>query len=369
MSSASPPTDLSAAIHRYLTTAPASLFASGSTDSGRAAGTLALSAPWSGDDNLLWRISAHPQEAAPHTDAVLKLFLDAGQARSRRQHDAHQIMAPIGLAPHPLWADRYPTGLARQIIVYRWADGAPPQRNAPDDLTAWAEAVARIHTTPTDDVRRFSPHPFTLDTYWRIEQASLSQISPWLAPSRLPLVPVWDTLCAAAQTAVTAGLPLWEHAPPTPVHGDLRHAHTLLHRGQVVLLDWEMFGLGDPALDVARLLQREQATLGSPLGATQATAWQRAYLAAAPLPNLAPRIELYSRLLALHNVVYLLGGLQQHLTTAQAAELRVALPDLGLALTQSLTNALAAFALVPDTAPSALITPFMDWLHSQLPTT
>ncbi len=42
--------------------------------------------------------------------------------------------------------------------------------------------------------------------------------------------------------------------PPAPVHGDLRLDNVLSSDGGVVLLDWEMFGLGDPALEVARFL-------------------------------------------------------------------------------------------------------------------
>ncbi|MEZ4560580.1 MAG: hypothetical protein R2854_29800 [Caldilineaceae bacterium] len=65
---------------------------------------------WEGRDNLLWRVEAGAQNAAQ--DAVIKLFLDAGQVRSRRQYDGQQLFAPVGIAPQPLWYDRYPDGLS-----------------------------------------------------------------------------------------------------------------------------------------------------------------------------------------------------------------------------------------------------------------
>ncbi|MFN8495880.1 MAG: hypothetical protein U0350_50270 [Caldilineaceae bacterium] len=51
-------------------------------------------AHWEGADNSLWRFRrlwACGQEAAT------KPFPDAGQASSRRQHEAQQLFAPLGL--------------------------------------------------------------------------------------------------------------------------------------------------------------------------------------------------------------------------------------------------------------------------------
>ena len=76
--------DLTAAIHTYLTTAPASGFAGQD---------VRVVDAWRGEDNLLWRVTAGGQEA------VVKLYLDAGQARGRRQADGQRLFAPPGLAP------------------------------------------------------------------------------------------------------------------------------------------------------------------------------------------------------------------------------------------------------------------------------
>src|SRR3954471_3842511 len=101
------PVDLTGPVHESLTTAPSSLFVQQPVE---------ILAHWQGDANLLWRVGAGEQQAG------VKVFLDAGQARSRRQFDAQQLLAPVGLAPEPLWVDRYPQGLSRQLIVYRWCD-------------------------------------------------------------------------------------------------------------------------------------------------------------------------------------------------------------------------------------------------------
>lgn len=119
---------------------------------------------WSGTDNLLWRVRS---ESTAH-DAVLKLYLDAGQARSRRQFAGQQTFAPLGIAPRPLWYDRYPQGLARQVLVYEWVAGHEIDLAQPAHVAALATAVARVHSTELEAVQRLSPNPLNLETLWRI---------------------------------------------------------------------------------------------------------------------------------------------------------------------------------------------------------
>lgn len=336
-------TDLTAQLHQYLTTAPSSLFAQQE---------VAVLAHWEGDANLLWRVAVDDQQA------VVKLYLDAGQARSRRQFDGHRVFAPLGLAPQPLWADRYPHGLSHQLIVYRWSEGESIDPNAQDELFAWAEAIGMLHATPTDDVQRFSPHPVNLDFYWRIEQDSIAQIQRWLATTDLTLVKTFDEIAAATTELVQNSLPLWATATPTAVHGDLSHQHTLLERGRVTLLDWEMFGLGDPALDVARLLQREAQTLTP----SQTEQWLDRYLQTVDHPTLAARIDLFQKLLEVHNIVYLLIGLQQHTAVQLDAELRDVLPFVQASLATALDRAADVLALSPPSNSAATAEEFITWL-------
>jgi Ser/Thr protein kinase RdoA (MazF antagonist) len=342
--------DLTAQIHQYLTSAPSSLFAQQD---------VAMLAHWEGDTNLLWRVSSANQEA------TVKLFLDAGQARSRRQFDGHLLFAPLGLAPQPMWADRYPHGLSRQLIVYRWSDGEPVSSHEPSELWAWAEAIGKLHATPPNDVRRFSPHPLNLDFYWRIEQGSIAQIQNWLASSGLDLKVLFRRLATATETLVERSLPLWATAIPTPVHGDLTREHTLIERGRVLLLDWEMFGLGDSALDVARLLQHEAQTLED----DQIEQWLGHYLQTVDQPGMAERIAIFQRLLEVHNVIYLLVGLQQHTSGQLDSELRAALPFMQNALSTSLEHAAAALRLPELPNSQRVAEEFFTWLVQTTPAT
>jgi len=281
------------AIHTYLTTAPASGFA------GRA---VIVRAHWQGDDNLLWRVDAGSDAA------VVKLFLDAGQARGRRQFDGQRIFAPMGLAPAPLWFDRYPEGLARQVLVYRWAEGRSMAVMDNDDLTTLAASIAAVHNHDTEAVRRISPRAVNLDYFWRVLAGGLAPTTRWLETVACPrLAALLRTLSTSAANVVNDALPLWQDATPAPVHGDLRLDHTLIQDRRAVLLDWEMFGLGDPALDVATFLFHEAGALGS----ASRTHWLESYCALVQAPAIAARIDIYTRLLPLQRFADMLAGLRQ----------------------------------------------------------
>lgn len=327
--------DLTTAVHAYLTRAPSSLWA------GRA---IEMADHWEGDDNLLWRATTQDQEA------VVKLFMDAGQARSRRQFDGHEVLAPRGLAPLPLWADRFPEGLARPIIVYTWSPGGPVDVQDPFALESWGEAVGRLHAVEIDAIRRFSPHPANLDYYWRIEAASLAQIQTWLGQAA-SIAKFLSAVTVQAERAINAGLDRWEGARPAAVHGDLRLAHSLVERGNVLFLDWEFFGLGDAALDVARLLHRERQTLTP----DRQQVWLNAYLRTTDQPAIDERIALYQRLLTLHDLVFLLVGLEQQQAAGVTEELAAALPFLAQTLEQVFQVVAGVFGVpLPDTTAADL---------------
>ncbi|MCE7985338.1 MAG: aminoglycoside phosphotransferase family protein [Caldilinea sp. CFX5] len=286
--------ELTTAIHTYLTTAPISNFLQRD---------VAMLEHWEGSNNLLWRVNSGGQEA------VVKLYLDAGQARGRRQFDGQQLFSPLGLAPPPLWFDRYPAGLSRQVLVYRWAPGDLLNPADATQLLALAQSVAQVHNYPLTDVRRFCPNPVNLDYFWKVWQGGLPTLYRWLAAQgAAALQAILAQLAAAGDLLVQAALPLWANTPATPVHGDLKLENCLNSFGAALLLDWEMFGLGDPSYEVATFLNLSNQVLD---GGQQAD-WLESYLALVAQPGLDSRIAVYRRLLPLQAVTFLLDGLRQH---------------------------------------------------------
>lgn len=286
--------ELSTAIHTYLTTAPTSNFLQRPVE---------MLDHWEGSNNLLWRVNCVGQEA------VVKLYLDAGQARGRRQFDGQQLFSPLGVAPQPLWFDRYPAGLSRQVLVYRWAPGELLDANNAAQLSTLAQSVAQVHRHPVSDVRRFCPHPVNLDYFWRVLEGGMPTLQRWLGEQgATALQTLLAQLVDTTGALVQAALPLWANTPPTPVHGDLKLENCLHSFGAAVLLDWEMFGLGDPSYEVATFLNLSNQMLD----AEQQTDWLQSYLALVEQPGLDARIALYRRVLPLQAVIFLLDGLRQH---------------------------------------------------------
>ena len=336
--------DLTANIHTYLTTAPSSNFLQRE---------VAVLDHWEGSSNLLWRVNSGGQEA------VVKLYLDAGQARGRRQFDGQQMFSSLGLAPQPLWFDRYPAGLARQVLVYAWAPGGALAVTNAAHLAALAQSIAQVHSGDPADVRRFCPNPLNLDYLWQVMHGGLGLIEQWLVTQKAnALQRYFAAIAANANALVEAALPLWQHTPPTPVHGDLKLENAIDSFGAAVLVDWEMFGLGDPAYEIAGFLQ----TIQTDLDAAAQDNWLQGYLATFDQPGLAQRIGIYQRLLPFQAVCYLLHGLRQQ-PPAERPALRANQQFLVATLSTAFQQAAVALHVAPETLDETITVLFNTVLH------
>ncbi|MCB0045562.1 MAG: phosphotransferase [Caldilineaceae bacterium] len=302
---------LTTAIHTYLSAAPTGLF------NGR---EVTLVQAWAGADNLLWRVQADDQ------DAVLKLFLDAGQARSRRQFAGQECFAPLGLAPQPLWVDRYPAGLAHQALVYAWAEGTAPDPTASSDAELLAEAVAIIHSYMPETMPRVSPHPVNLAYLQRLLASSISSIDLWLSQAGAPaLQQAFGRTAGVAMSRMHQAQPLWANARPGLIHGDLTLEHVIMTGRGPVLLDWEMFGLGDPALEIGGFLLQSRSVFSD----EQQAHWLTRYLARMAQPGLEQRIAAARAVLPFRHLCRLLDGVRQSDEPGEIdAETRLAIADL-----------------------------------------
>lgn len=280
-------------IYAYLTAAPASGFAGLNVE---------ILEQWRGDDNLLWRVRAGEEEA------VVKLFLDAGQARGRRQFDGQQLFAAAGIAPEPLWFDRYPEGLPRQVLVYRWVEGQALQPDDPDALLAFVASLAAVHSGDVEAVRRISPHALNLEYFWSLLSGGLKPTQQWLEQGgHTQMAALLRELAARGEAFVSEGLPLWQATPPTLIHGDPRAENVVIRADRAVLLDWELFGLGDPALEIGEWLHRQRMRWS---GALQERLLVE-YTFLTGDTTVDARVQLYRKLLLLRDATFLLRGAQQ----------------------------------------------------------
>jgi aminoglycoside phosphotransferase (APT) family kinase protein len=233
------------------------------------------------------------------------------------------------------------------VLVYRWVDGEPVVASDTRTLLLLAQTVAQVHSHPADEVQRFSPRPFSLDYFWRVLAGGFAPIQGWLDNCEAPrLARGFARLAGQAQRVVEAALPAAQHAPPSLVHGDLKLENCVSSWGSIVLVDWEMFGLGDPALEAATLLHASRGELDSAFG----DEWLGNYLDAMSQPGLGERIGVYRQLLPLQDLCFLLAGVRD-LTPADRAQ-----PDFAGAaefLAQTLLASVFAATEALNEAPTA----------------
>lgn len=109
--------------------------------------------------------------------------------------------------------------------------------------------LARLHSGPTAGLRA-AAHPSP-----PVEMLQLGVPHTRYVEFTLAEIAFWGELQRDAElVAATAELRRWESEHlTTPVHGDLRLDQFHLRDGRLQLLDWEEFGLGDPARDLGTL--------------------------------------------------------------------------------------------------------------------
>lgn len=250
-----------------------------------------------GDHNALWRIQTAQR------DIVCKMFLDAGQARGRRQYANQQSAAQIGIAPPVVAFDRYPDGLSRQIMLYEWCPGTPLNPASGDDAAELAVVLAAAHARPPGEQMRLSPHPINPQYQWSLLQGSKRLVEK--EATRSGAAPLWDMVLEAVSRAETWILPeLDKHelTPPVLIHGDLQREHCLKVDGKMQLLDWEMGGLGDPAREICHVFLH----LLPDLTAAEKFEWLRLYAPRTEVLNLRRRVATYTILLPVASLLELL---------------------------------------------------------------
>lgn len=250
-----------------------------------------------GDHNALWRIRSDTR------DIVLKMFLDAGQARGRRQFSNQESASRLGLAPAPIAFDRYPEGLSRQVLLYEWFPGSPMRPCADSHVEELAAGVAAAHARPPGEHTRLSPHPVNPHYQWSLIQGSRRLLED--GPDRGRFRPLYAMVTEALEKAETLAMPELEcntlHAPAM-IHGDLQAEHCLFWDDELRIVDWEMGGLGDPAREICHVFLHVLPHLEE----ESRVAWLRIYQERHAVPGLKQRVRCYEVMLPVASMLELL---------------------------------------------------------------
>jgi aminoglycoside phosphotransferase (APT) family kinase protein len=190
--------------------------------------------PSSGTDNTLYRLGDELVVRLPLIEwAVPQVALEHEWLPRLRPHLPFAIPEPLELgAP----GEGYPWPWS----VYRWIDGEHPDPD--DDNTELARDLAAfvraMHALPVEGVPR-SGRGAPLRVMDDIIRARIEEVRGRFDAD--VLVEIWEDALSA---------PKWSN-DWVPLHGDLSTHNLLLRDGRLhAVIDFSVFGLGDPAVDV-----------------------------------------------------------------------------------------------------------------------
>jgi thiamine kinase-like enzyme len=213
--------------------------------------------------------------------------------RARAESLALETYAPRGIAPELLWSGDAPPHIGGCILIYHSPEGVSAALRHLDDreINLYANALRAIHDTQID-LRLFSPRPRNLDAWWLQIHERYRDIPADLL-RELPDT-IEDLLARLTQTVAAdshAHKRFWQGAALTPVHGMPFPHNLLLSDNTVTLIDWQLFGLGDPAYEVAAT----SCILAEASGPLSADKLIESYLAHGDDIMLERRVKIYRR--------------------------------------------------------------------------
>jgi aminoglycoside phosphotransferase (APT) family kinase protein len=196
--------------------------------------------PSSGTDNALYRLGSELVVRLP------RILSAVGEVdKDSRWLPQLAPLLPIAI-PTPLAKGEPAEGYPWTWGVYSWLDGRNPtlvtvggREELARDLASFVNALHGIDLPGVPPARR-GRRPLGQTQAERAD-AALRELRG------LGLIDV-DAAAAAWAEAVEA--PAWS-GPPVPVHGDLLAGNLLVRAGRLAgVIDWSLFGLGDPACDL-----------------------------------------------------------------------------------------------------------------------
>jgi hypothetical protein len=254
---------------------------------------------------------------------VVKAFTVAGAERARREIAGMRLVDEINLAPELLLAEREGGPLGGGVVVYRAPAGGTweGRRLSDEEADRWRFLLLTLHHLSLHGASVVSALSKDPAAWWRRAQPAWEAcLAAYTARATQPLMRALARLHAIVGARIQARRELWSDVTRRLCHGDPIPAHVVSERSRTLLIEWDGFGLGDPAMEIGRA-----ATLAHLEGAltdAQYTRFLHDYrdgTADLADPTLGERLEVFTSILPLGFVFHELQRLAQ---TQMAADQR-----------------------------------------------
>ncbi|HYO49968.1 MAG TPA: aminoglycoside phosphotransferase family protein [Chloroflexia bacterium] len=235
------------------------------------------------------------------------LITRPAEDRARAESLALETYAPRGIAHKLLWSGDAPAHVGGCIVIYPSPQGVSAARRqlANKEIELYASALRTVHSEQVD-LTMLSPRPRNLDAWW-LQAHELYRDIPANLLRALPAT-IEDLLARLTQTVAAdshAHKRFWQGAALTPIHGTPFPYNLLLSDGTVTLVDWQLFGLGDPSYEVAAT----SCMLAESSGPLAADTLAESYLSHTDDIMLERRIKIYRRVWQFGYVLQLLRSI------------------------------------------------------------
>ena len=253
-----------------------------------------------------------------HYIAKCYLKTDEQLDAPRREFDALQLLAPLDIAPQPIF---YEPELG-PVVIYEFLEGRSWNRTPPTavQLQQLADLWLKVNSLPPENLWLSRGMERSMEDVSAMFHSYLARYEAWaeahFQPGLLGVPHCWQILERLPKILQAFG-----QLPDSPLlfcRSDPRFANVIQRPdGRLALVDWEDCGLRDPARDVADLLTHpNQEDLLSE------EAWQaflRPYTAARLKtdPHFNERVHYY---LAIFPIFWLLGLLNYGVSRAEAGQ-------------------------------------------------